>query len=126
MDVLFLDIQMPGLTGFDLLARLDRQPAVIFTTAYDQYALKAFEVNSIDYLLKPVDPKQLDRALTKLEQLRGAGVPDAGRARAARTACRLAPQGRARIPRQDRLADRRARMLRRTCGASRTSTPRTS
>ena len=75
VDVLFLDIQMPGLTGFDLLAKLDRQPAVIFTTAYDQYALKAFEVNSIDYLLKPVDPKQLDRALTKLEHLRGAGVP---------------------------------------------------
>ena len=69
-DVLFLDIQMPGMNGFELLSRLERQPAVIFTTAYDQYALKAFEVNSIDYLLKPVEPGQLDRALNKLEQFR--------------------------------------------------------
>ena len=67
-DVLFLDIQMPGMNGFDLLARLPRQPVVIFTTAYDQYALKAFEVNSIDYLLKPIEPEQLERALNKLEQ----------------------------------------------------------
>jgi DNA-binding LytR/AlgR family response regulator len=71
-DVLFLDIQMPGLTGFDLLGRVARQPFVIFTTAYDQYALKAFEVNSIDYLLKPVEPEELDRALNKLEQFQGA------------------------------------------------------
>jgi two-component system, LytTR family, response regulator len=68
VDVLLLDIQMPGLNGFELLDRLPTQPMVIFTTAYDQYALKAFEVNSIDYLLKPVDPKQLDRALKKLAQ----------------------------------------------------------
>jgi len=72
-DILFLDIQMPGLTGFDLLARVERQPFVIFTTAYDQYALKAFEVNSIDYLLKPVEPEELDRALNKLEQFQRAG-----------------------------------------------------
>jgi two-component system LytT family response regulator len=71
-DILFLDIQMPELTGFDLLARLERQPFVIFTTAYDQYALKAFEVNSIDYLLKPVEPEELDRALNKLEQFQAA------------------------------------------------------
>jgi two-component system LytT family response regulator len=69
-DVLFLDIQMPGINGFELLSRLGRQPAVVFTTAYDQYALKAFEVNSIDYLLKPIEPEQLDRALGKLERLR--------------------------------------------------------
>jgi two-component system LytT family response regulator len=67
-DVLFLDIQMPGMNGFDLLARLTHQPVVVFTTAYDQYALKAFEVNSIDYLLKPIEPGQLERALNKLEQ----------------------------------------------------------
>jgi len=67
-DVLFLDIQMPGMNGFDLLARLPHQPVVIFTTAYDQYALKAFQVNSIDYLLKPIEPKELERALNKLEQ----------------------------------------------------------
>ena len=74
-DVLFLDIQMPGMTGFELLAKLPSPPIVIITTAYDQYALKAFEVNSIDYLLKPVDPVQLDRALSKAERLRGS-VPD--------------------------------------------------
>jgi two-component system, LytTR family, response regulator len=74
-DILFLDIQMPVLNGFDLLSRLDRQPVVIFVTAYDQYALKAFEVNSIDYLLKPVEPEHLERALTKLELLRGRGKP---------------------------------------------------
>ncbi|SPE38030.1 Response regulator receiver protein [Candidatus Sulfopaludibacter sp. SbA3] len=74
-DVLFLDIQMPVLNGFDLLSRLDRQPVVIFVTAYDQYALQAFQVNSIDYLLKPVEPEQLERALTKLALLRGGQQP---------------------------------------------------
>ena len=74
-DVLFLDIQMPGMNGFDLLASLERQPVVIFTTAYDQYALKAFDVNSIDYLLKPIEPEQLERALKKLEQFRGGTKP---------------------------------------------------
>ncbi len=68
-DVLFLDIQMPQLTGFDLLARLDEQPLVVFTTAYDEYALRAFEVNSIDYLLKPIEAPQLERALRKLERI---------------------------------------------------------
>lgn len=58
-DVLFLDIQMPGKTGFDLLETLDFMPTVIFTTAYDEYALKAFEVNALDYLLKPVNPARL-------------------------------------------------------------------
>jgi two-component system LytT family response regulator len=73
VDVLFLDIHMPGMTAFELLASLSIQPLVVFTTAYDQYALKAFEVSSIDYLLKPVDPRHLDRALNKLESLRGSG-----------------------------------------------------
>jgi two-component system, LytTR family, response regulator len=68
-DILFLDIQMPEMNGFELLSRLGWQPLVVFTTAYDQYALKAFEVNSIDYLLKPIDPGQLERALGKLERL---------------------------------------------------------
>jgi len=72
-DVCFLDIQMPRLNGFDVLARLPRQPIVIFTTAFDQYALKAFEVNSVDYLLKPVDPESLERALKKVEMLRDSG-----------------------------------------------------
>lgn len=70
IDVLFLDIQMPGMNGFDLLARLDCQPFVIFTTAYDEYALRAFEVNSIDYLVKPIEPDQLARAIAKLTRLR--------------------------------------------------------
>jgi two-component system LytT family response regulator len=73
VDLLFLDIQMPGMNGFELLAKLATQPAVIFTTAYDKYALRAFEVNSIDYLLKPVDPEQLERALKKLDLLRETG-----------------------------------------------------
>ncbi len=69
VDVLFLDIQMPALSGFELLAGLETQPCVIFTTAFDQYALKAFEVNSADYLLKPVAPEHLERALTKTERI---------------------------------------------------------
>jgi two-component system LytT family response regulator len=72
IDVLFLDIEMPGMNGFELLSRLEQQPFVIFTTAYDQYALRAFEVNSIDYLLKPIEADQLDRALRKLQRLRPA------------------------------------------------------
>lgn len=66
-DLVFLDIQMPGKTGFDMLSELERAPNVIFTTAYDEYALKAFEVNALDYLLKPVEPKRLADALQKLQ-----------------------------------------------------------
>ncbi|MDX2048538.1 MAG: response regulator [Chitinophagaceae bacterium] len=66
-DLVFLDIQMPGKTGFDMLSELDKAPHVIFTTAYDEYALKAFEVNALDYLLKPVEPRRLADALNKLE-----------------------------------------------------------
>jgi two-component system, LytTR family, response regulator len=67
-DLIFLDIQMPGKTGFEMLAELDHAPLVIFTTAYDEYALKAFEVNALDYLLKPVEPKRLSDALEKLRK----------------------------------------------------------
>jgi two-component system LytT family response regulator len=67
-EVVFLDIQMPGGSGFDLLARLERVPRVIFTTAWDQYAVKAFDVNALDYLLKPVEPERLAAALRKLQQ----------------------------------------------------------
>lgn len=66
-ELVFLDIQMPGKTGFDMLAELDRAPEVIFTTAYDEYALKAFEVNALDYLLKPIEPKRLADAISKLQ-----------------------------------------------------------
>ena len=71
VDVLFLDIQMPGLTGFDLVERLERDLPVIFTTAYDRYALDAFAVNSIDYLLKPIESERLERALDKLTRFAG-------------------------------------------------------
>jgi two-component system LytT family response regulator len=67
VDVLFLDIQMTTMNGFDVLARVPNKPRVIFTTAYDQYAVKAFEVNAIDYLLKPIEAAQLERALVKLK-----------------------------------------------------------
>jgi len=65
-DLLFLDIKMPGGSGFDLLARLEHVPQVIFTTAYDQHAVRAFEVNALDYLLKPIEPERLAAALLKL------------------------------------------------------------
>lgn len=68
-DLIFLDIQMPGKTGFEMLGELHKVPHVIFTTAYDEYALKAFEVNALDYLLKPVEPKRLADAIQKLQQL---------------------------------------------------------
>jgi two-component system LytT family response regulator len=66
-ELIFLDIQMPGKTGFDLLAELEKIPKVIFTTAYDEYAIKAFEVNALDYLLKPIEPKRLADAINKLQ-----------------------------------------------------------
>jgi two-component system, LytTR family, response regulator len=66
-DLIFLDIQMPDKTGFDLLAELERTPRVIFTTAYDEYAFKAFEVNALDYLLKPIEPKRLSDAIHKVQ-----------------------------------------------------------
>lgn len=66
-DLLFLDINMPGRTGFDLLEALDQAPNVIFVTAYDEHALQAFEVNALDYLLKPIDPERLDAAINKLQ-----------------------------------------------------------
>jgi two-component system LytT family response regulator len=73
-DLLFLDIEMPGMTGFEMLTHLQPQPWVVFTTAYDSYALEAFGVNSVDYLLKPIEAPQLDRALDKIERLRGAAT----------------------------------------------------
>jgi two-component system LytT family response regulator len=71
VDAVFLDIQMPKMSGFELLAKLSTNVPVIFTTAFDQYALSAFEVNSVDYLLKPIGEQALDRALKKLGRLRG-------------------------------------------------------
>lgn len=65
IDLVFLDIQMPGGSGFDVLERLDRVPLVVFTTAFDEYAVRAFEVNAFDYLMKPVGPERLASVLDK-------------------------------------------------------------
>ena len=70
-DLIFLDIQMPGKTGFDLLAELDRAPQVIFTTAHHEFALKAFQVNALDYLMKPVEPGRLADAIQKIQSMGG-------------------------------------------------------
>jgi two-component system LytT family response regulator len=75
VDVVFTDIQMPGLTGFQMLAKLEAPPFVVFTTAYSDYALQAFEVSAIDYLVKPVDSKQLERALNHVDRIRSGVEP---------------------------------------------------
>lgn len=71
-DLVFLDIEMPGMNGFELLESLDDVPDVIFTTAYDRYAIQAFEVNALDYLLKPVAPARLAAALARVRPRAGA------------------------------------------------------
>ncbi len=92
VDVVFLDIQMPEMTGFDLIARLDRDVPVVFTTAYDRYALEAFAVNSIDYLMKPVEAARLEKALDKIERFSGGAQPAPDvRALAKQLARELAP-----------------------------------
>lgn len=78
-DLLFLDIQMPGRNGFQLLESLDSVPLVVFTTAYDEFALKAFEVSALDYLLKPIQPDRLSEAIQKVlekEKTRAGRSPD--------------------------------------------------
>lgn len=67
-DLIFLDIQMPDLTGFEVIERLTHKPNIIFTTAYEQYAIKAFETFSIDYLLKPIKEERLELSMEKLKQ----------------------------------------------------------
>jgi two-component system LytT family response regulator len=71
-DLVFLDIQMPGMTGFELLDRMEDVPQIIFTTAYDEYAVKAFEVNALDYLMKPIAPERLAGALRKVRTMTAA------------------------------------------------------
>ncbi|WP_114939867.1 LytR/AlgR family response regulator transcription factor [Mucilaginibacter endophyticus] len=70
-DLLFLDIQMPEKSGFDLLESMEQVPAVIFTTAYDQYAVKAFEVSALDYLVKPIREERFEKAITQARQRLG-------------------------------------------------------
>lgn len=67
-DLVFLDVQMPKITGFEMLELMDSPPDIIFTTAYDQYAIKAFEMNAVDYLLKPFSKERFDQALEKARQ----------------------------------------------------------
>src|SRR5215467_3984251 len=67
-DLIFLDVQMPVFNGFEMLSHLKHQPKVVFTTAYDQYAVKAFEEDSIDYLLKPVETGRLEKTIIKLQR----------------------------------------------------------
>lgn len=74
-DLLFLDINMPGRDGFQLLESLDHTPHVIFVTAYDERAVDAFQVNALDYLLKPIDPARLEAALQKLPRVADADLP---------------------------------------------------
>jgi two-component system LytT family response regulator len=74
-ELLFLDIQMPGGSGFDLLTRLENLPQVIFTTAYDEHAVRAFEVDALDYLLKPIDPARLAEALGRVKSAQAERMP---------------------------------------------------
>jgi two-component system LytT family response regulator len=80
VDVVFLDIQMPGLSGLEVVERLPAGPMVVFTTAHDQHAVRAFELNAIDYLLKPIERERLDRALDRLERRRDTASPGGSRA----------------------------------------------
>src|SRR5690606_37285888 len=65
-DLIFLDVNMPGLSGFELLKQLDEIPLVVFVTAYDEFAIKAFEVDALDYILKPIDPVRLQETIKKI------------------------------------------------------------
>src|SRR5260370_5500456 len=66
-EVVFLDIEMPGLNGFDMLAQLRESPLIVFATAYDEFAIRAFDANAIDYLLKPIQPARLAQALEHVQ-----------------------------------------------------------
>jgi two-component system, LytTR family, response regulator len=70
-DLIFLDVQMPGMNGFDVLDEIDHEPYIIFTTAYDQHAIKAFEKNAVDYLLKPLDVERFNTAIARAIRRKG-------------------------------------------------------
>jgi two-component system LytT family response regulator len=73
-DLIFLDIQMPKISGFEMLELLEEMPAVIFTTAFDEYAMRAFEANAVDYLLKPFSKERFDKAFQKFLQQKGSNA----------------------------------------------------
>lgn len=85
-DVALLDIEMPGFDGFEVVQHLENPPAIVFVTAYDEYAVRAFEANAIDYLLKPVRPERLERALRRVRERLGS--PDAAKVREVREVAR--------------------------------------
>ena len=74
-DIIFLDVQMPKLTGFEVLELLEYKPIIIFTTAYDEFAVKAFELNAIDYLLKPFSQERFDKAIAKALSIKQTNIP---------------------------------------------------
>lgn len=78
-DVIFLDIEMPKVTGLEMLELLDQPPAVIFTTAYQEYAIKAFELNALDYLLKPFSKDRFRKSIDKVQERLASNVPDTGK-----------------------------------------------
>jgi two-component system LytT family response regulator len=104
IDLVFLDISMPGLDGFELCARLPPGVMVVFTTAHDEHALRAFQTSAIDYLLKPIRDDELARALDKLDRLRALPPPDAEAQLARAMAGILTARGPERIA--SRLGDR--------------------
>src|SRR5215471_2275162 len=94
-DLIFLDIQMPKINGFEMLELLDQRPAVIFTTAFDEYAIKAFEAHAVDYLLKPFNKERFDKALRKWMEQRE--TPPAGATQQLLEAASLTPAQNQRI-----------------------------
>jgi len=96
-DLVFLDIQMPKINGFEMLELLNTPPGVIFTTAFDEYAIKAFEARAIDYLLKPFSRERFDKAIQKWKQYRSVTSPNPGLAELAEEAIAISPEQQSRV-----------------------------
>ena len=90
-DLVFLDVQMPKLSGFEVLELIGRDVAVVFVTAFDEYAVRAFEVNAVDYLLKPVAPERVQAALVRARERLRTRTPTARAGRSCATRSRPAP-----------------------------------
>lgn len=93
-DLIFLDIQMPKISGFEMLELVEQPPAVIFTTAFDEYAIKAFENNAVDYLLKPFSRERFDKAISKWTEQKNVPVQKSGTELLLQTAAQLPQQNR--------------------------------